>query len=86
VLLAQIAVLRAQYGLPIEAINIGGGFAVAYLDTQTPTDITAGRGGGLAASASSMWAPRPAALAPRARARALDRSAGGDCARTGWWG
>ena len=40
VLLAQIAMLRTQYGLPIEAINIGGGFAVAYLDTQTPTDIT----------------------------------------------
>jgi diaminopimelate decarboxylase len=40
VLLAQIAMLRTQYQLPIEAINIGGGFAVAYLDTQTPTDIT----------------------------------------------
>ena len=39
VLLAQIAMLRTQYGLPIEAINIGGGFAVAYVDTQTPTDI-----------------------------------------------
>ncbi|MFM7677834.1 MAG: diaminopimelate decarboxylase family protein, partial [Roseiflexaceae bacterium] len=39
VLLAQIAMLRTQYGLPIEAINIGGGFAVAYVNAQTPTDI-----------------------------------------------
>jgi diaminopimelate decarboxylase len=39
VLVDRIAYLRNQYGLTIEALNIGGGLAVAYTDSQKPPSI-----------------------------------------------
>jgi diaminopimelate decarboxylase len=39
VLVDQIAYLRNQYGITIEALNIGGGLAVAYTDDQKPPSI-----------------------------------------------
>jgi len=47
VLLQQVVLLRNQYQQPIEAVNIGGGLAVAYLDGQQPPDI--------AQSVTAMW-------------------------------
>ncbi|MFZ9856947.1 MAG: diaminopimelate decarboxylase [Roseiflexaceae bacterium] len=47
VLLEQVVMLRNTYQLPIEALNIGGGLAVAYLDHQQPPDI--------ATSVAAMW-------------------------------
>lgn len=41
VLVDQIAYLRNQYGIVIEALNIGGGLAVAYTDAQKAPNITA---------------------------------------------
>ncbi|MCX6014910.1 MAG: diaminopimelate decarboxylase [Chloroflexales bacterium] len=40
VLLDQVALLQRQYGIAIEALNIGGGLAVAYVAAQQPPDIT----------------------------------------------
>ncbi len=39
ILLAQIALLRNLYQQPIEAVNIGGGLAVAYVTDQQPPHI-----------------------------------------------
>ena len=44
VLVDRIAYLRNQYGLTIEALNIGGGLAVAYTETQKPPSIAAAVG------------------------------------------
>ena len=40
VLLEQVAMLQRDYGIAIDALNIGGGLAVAYVADQQPPDIT----------------------------------------------